>query len=51
VNHRKEKSLLAVTEAQVRNEKSVERELYFQIALYSALLLAAKKTYENKPQT
>lgn len=50
VNHREEKSILGLGEAQVWNEKSVERQPGFHIAVYSALLLAARKTYEDKPQ-
>ncbi len=49
VNHREEKSLLGLGEAQVWNDKSIERQPSFHIAVYSALLLAARKTYEDKP--
>lgn len=50
VNHREEKSILGVGEAQVWNEKSIERQPSFHIAVYSALLLAARKTYKDKSQ-
>jgi hypothetical protein len=49
VNHREEKSLLGLGEAQVWNDKSIERQPSFHIAVYSALLLAARKTYQDKP--
>jgi hypothetical protein len=41
VNHRDEKEILGVGEAQVRNEKSVMRHPAFRVAAYSALLLAS----------
>lgn len=50
VNHREEKSLLGLGEAQVWNEKSIERQPIFQVAVYSALLLSSRKTYQDKPQ-
>lgn len=50
VNHREEKSILGLGEAQVWNEKSIQRQPCFHVAVYSALLLAARKTYEDKPQ-
>lgn len=50
VNHREEKSILGLGEAQVWNDKSIERQPSFHIAVYSILLLAARKTYEDKPQ-
>jgi len=40
-NFRDEKSIVGVGEAQVRNKKSVSKELAFTVAVYSALLLAS----------
>lgn len=48
-NHRDEKSILGVGEAQVRNEKSVVKQPAFHVAVYSALLLANIMTYRDKP--
>ncbi len=51
VNHREEKTILGLGEAQVSNEESVVRQPCFHIAVYSALLLAAKKVFGDKPPT
>ena len=45
VNHRDEKSLLGLYEAQVRSEKSVERCPQFSALVYGVLLLAALRAY------
>jgi hypothetical protein len=45
VNHREEKSILGVGDAQVRNAESVPRQPAFAVAVYSMLLLAAHKAY------
>jgi hypothetical protein len=45
VNHRDEKTILGVGQAQVRNEKSVERVPATAVASYSMLHLAAIKAY------
>lgn len=45
VNHREEKSILGVGDAQVRNAESVPRQPAFAVAIYSMLLLAAHKAY------
>jgi hypothetical protein len=45
VNHRDEKSLLGVGDAQVRAPKSVPRNPQFAIATYSLLLLASIRAY------
>lgn len=50
VNHREEKSLIGLGEAQVRNNNSVERQPIFHVAVYSALLVAARKTYQDRSQ-
>jgi len=50
VNHREEKSILGLGEAQVWNEKSIERQPAFHIAVYSMLLLSAKEIYQDNPQ-
>lgn len=47
-NHRDEKSILGVGEAQVWNENSVERQPAFHVAVYSAMLLANVITYQDK---
>ena len=44
----KDEKQLGVTEAQVRNEKSVFKQPAFSVATYSALLLAAIATYQEK---
>lgn len=48
VNHREEKDVLGVGQAQVRSKKSVARQPSFIVAAYSALLLAGIKTFEDK---
>jgi hypothetical protein len=45
VNHRDEKDLLGVGQAQVRNPQSVPRHPAFAVASYSLLLLAALQTF------
>lgn len=45
VNHRDEKQLIGVGEAQVRNPESVEHVPAFAVAVYSMLLLASSLTY------
>jgi hypothetical protein len=47
-NHRDEKSLLGVGEAQVWNEISVEKQPAFHVAVYSALLLASVEVYGDR---
>lgn len=49
-NHRDEKSILGVGEAQVWNENSVERQPAFHVAAYSALLLANQIAYGDEEQ-
>ena len=48
VNHRDEKSLLGLYDAQVRSEESVVRNPKFTVAVYSALQLAALQAYGDK---
>lgn len=48
-NHREEKSILGVGEAQVRNEHSVDHQPGLCVAAYSALLLASIQIYGDKP--
>ena len=50
-NHRDEKSILGVGEAQVRNERSVSHQPALCVAAYSALLLASILTYEDQPHS
>jgi hypothetical protein len=45
VDHKDEKDLLGVGQAQVWNDTSVERQPAFHVASYAALLLAAIKAY------
>jgi hypothetical protein len=45
VNHRDEKQLMGVGQAQVRSERSVELVPAFAVATYSLLLLASAQTY------
>lgn len=45
VNHREEKSVFGVGDAQVRNAKSVPRQPAFVVAIYAMMLLAAQKAY------
>lgn len=47
-NHRDEKSILGVGQAQVRNEKSVFKQPGLHVAAYSALLMASIKTYNDR---
>ena len=47
-NHRDEKSVLGVGEAQVRNKKSVAKQPAFHVAVYSALLLANIQAYGDQ---
>lgn len=49
VNFREEKSILGVGEAQVWNQKSIDRQPGFRVAAYSALLLASVLAYNDKP--
>lgn len=53
VNHRDEKTILGVGQAQVRNENSVESIPATAVAAYAMLLLAAIKAYgkNGKPDT
>jgi len=48
VNHRDEKSLLGVGDAQVRSPLSVKRNPQFMVATYSFLLLASIRAYGGK---
>ena len=45
VNHRDEKSLMGLGDAQVRSPQSVDRNPQFTVAVYSALLLASINAY------
>ncbi len=47
-NHRDEKSIMGVGQAQVWNENSVKKQPGFHVACYSALLLANVKAYGDK---
>lgn len=47
-NHRDEKSIVGVGQAQVRNEYSVWKQPALQVAAYSALLLASVIAYQDK---
>jgi hypothetical protein len=47
-NHRDEKAVLGVGEAQVRNEKSVAKQPGFHVAVYSALILANIQAYGDR---
>lgn len=47
-NHRDEKSILGVGEAQVWNENSVEKQPAFHVAAYSALLSANQMAYGDR---
>jgi hypothetical protein len=47
-NHRDEKSLLGVGQAEVRSQKSVPRQPEFVVAAYSALLWASLEAYGPK---
>lgn len=48
VNHRDEKSLLGLGDAQVRAHKSVERQPQFSVLVYSLLMLASIHAYGAK---
>ena len=48
VNHRDEKSLLGLGDAQVRADKSVERQPQFSVLIYSLLMLASIQAYGAK---
>ena len=48
VNHREEKDLMGVGQAQVRSGKSAERVPQFMVCLYSLLLLASLKAFGPK---
>lgn len=50
-NHRDEKSIIGVGEAQVRNEQSVSRQPALCVAAYSALLLASIVAYNDQPHS
>jgi len=45
VNHRDEKQIIGVGQAQVRSEKAVDRQPAFAVASYAMLLLAAARAY------
>lgn len=45
INHRDEKSVFGVGDAQVRNAKSVPRQPAFAVAVYSMILMAACEAY------
>lgn len=45
VNHRDEKSLLGLGDAQLRSPKSVKRQPQFSVLIYSLLLLASIRAY------
>jgi hypothetical protein len=47
-NHREEKSVIGVGQAQVRNENSVSKQPALHVAAYSALLLASVMAYQDK---
>lgn len=49
INFREEKSVLGIGEAQVWNEKAIEKQPGFRVACYSALLMASIITYRDKP--
>jgi hypothetical protein len=48
-NHREEKSVLGIGEAQVRNNHSVEHQPALCVAAYSSLLLSSIQIYADKP--
>ncbi|MBN4077474.1 transposase [Sulfobacillus acidophilus] len=48
VNHREQKSIIGVGQAQVRNEESVHRQPAFLVAAYSALLLSSILAYADQ---
>jgi hypothetical protein len=47
-NHRDEKSVIGVGQAQLRNEYSVSKQPALHVAAYSALLLASVIAYQDK---
>ena len=47
-NHRDEKSILGVGEAQVWNEEAVKKQPAFHVAAYSALLMAKIIVYKDQ---
>lgn len=47
-NHRDEKSILGVGQAQLRREESVEKQPAFHVAVYSALLMANVIAYKDQ---
>ena len=47
VNHRDEKQIIGVGQAQVRSEKSVDRQPALAVASYAMLLLAAENAFGN----
>ena len=48
VNHRDEKSLLGLGDAQVRSPKSVKRQPQFSVLIYGLLMLASIQAYGAK---
>ena len=48
VNHREQKSIIGVGEAQVRSKRSVDRQPALLVAAYSALLLSSVLLYGDK---
>src|SRR5579872_5766990 len=50
-NHRDEKSILGVGQAQVWNEESVRKQPAFHVAVYSALLMANVIAYKDQPHS
>ena len=50
-NHRDEKSILGVGQAQVWNEESVRKQPGFHVAVYSALLIANVIAYKDQPHS
>jgi len=51
VNHREEKQIIGVGQAQVRNEQSVHKQPALMVAAYSALLLASVLCYQDQGQS
>lgn len=47
-NHRDEKSVIGVGQAQVKNENSVFKQPGLHVAAYSALLMASVKGYNDR---
>ena len=48
VNHRDEKQIIGVGEAQVRSARSVDRQPALAVASYAMLLLAAERAFEGQ---